>query len=171
MNHELLHKALNDRDSDVRQRALEHPRIADDHISKALDDHDLVVVRAHDHTGQEIYRATLQPHLNTKGNHAYAVDFEYGLKHPAFTAHAHDVAQRLSGSPDMNDPIHRKSDYVYNDNNQHFILHPNLTAEHLTQLENHPSKEIQGYRDWETDRKSTRLNSSHRSLSRMPSSA
>ena len=28
-----------------------------------------------------------------------------------------------------------------------------------------------GYRDWETDRKSTRLNSSHRSLSRMPSSA
>ena len=27
------------------------------------------------------------------------------------------------------------------------------------------------YCDWETDRKSTRLNSSHRSLSRMPSSA
>ena len=27
------------------------------------------------------------------------------------------------------------------------------------------------YRDWETDRKSTLLNSSHRSLSRMPSSA
>ena len=32
-----------------------------------------------------------------------------------------------------------------------------------------PNKEP--YRDWETDRKSTRLNSSHRSLSRMPSSA
>ena len=30
---------------------------------------------------------------------------------------------------------------------------------------------VQAYRDWETDRKSTRLNSSHRSLSRMPSSA
>ena len=30
---------------------------------------------------------------------------------------------------------------------------------------------IYAYRDWETDRKSTRLNSSHRSLSRMPSSA
>ena len=30
---------------------------------------------------------------------------------------------------------------------------------------------IPEYRDWETDRKSTRLNSSHRSLSRMPSSA
>ena len=32
-------------------------------------------------------------------------------------------------------------------------------------------KIVLGYRDWETDRKSTRLNSSHRSLSRMPSSA
>ena len=32
-------------------------------------------------------------------------------------------------------------------------------------------KKIEQYRDWETDRKSTRLNSSHRSLSRMPSSA
>ena len=30
---------------------------------------------------------------------------------------------------------------------------------------------VADYRDWETDRKSTRLNSSHRSLSRMPSSA
>ena len=33
------------------------------------------------------------------------------------------------------------------------------------------NKLARGYRDWETDRKSTRLNSSHRSLSRMPSSA
>ena len=30
---------------------------------------------------------------------------------------------------------------------------------------------IAGYRDWETDRKSTRLNSSHITRSRMPSSA
>ena len=29
----------------------------------------------------------------------------------------------------------------------------------------------QAYRDWETDRKSTRLNSSHSAKSRMPSSA
>ena len=29
----------------------------------------------------------------------------------------------------------------------------------------------EGYRDWETDRKSTRLNSSHSAKSRMPSSA
>ena len=30
---------------------------------------------------------------------------------------------------------------------------------------------VGGYRDWETDRKSTRLNSSHEIPSRMPSSA
>ena len=35
----------------------------------------------------------------------------------------------------------------------------------------HNSITTPAYRDWETDRKSTRLNSSHRSLSRMPSSA
>ena len=32
-------------------------------------------------------------------------------------------------------------------------------------------KELVFYRDWETDRKSTRLNSSHSAKSRMPSSA
>ena len=32
-------------------------------------------------------------------------------------------------------------------------------------------KEQKAYRDWETDRKSTRLNSSHSAKSRMPSSA
>ena len=33
------------------------------------------------------------------------------------------------------------------------------------------SVRLQAYRDWETDRKSTRLNSSHSAKSRMPSSA
>ena len=35
----------------------------------------------------------------------------------------------------------------------------------------HIKDDKDGYRDWETDRKSTRLNSSHLKLSRMPSSA
>ena len=39
----------------------------------------------------------------------------------------------------------------------------------LLELENGVIK--QTYRDWETDRKSTRLNSSHSAKSRMPSSA
>ena len=33
------------------------------------------------------------------------------------------------------------------------------------------NKRVGAYRDWETDRKSTRLNSSHSAKSRMPSSA
>ena len=37
--------------------------------------------------------------------------------------------------------------------------------------ENHPTVYSEAYRDWETDRKSTRLNSSHSAKSRMPSSA
>ena len=36
---------------------------------------------------------------------------------------------------------------------------------------NDESELFETYRDWETDRKSTRLNSSHLKLSRMPSSA
>ena len=39
------------------------------------------------------------------------------------------------------------------------------TEEALEKIESRP------YRDWETDRKSTRLNSSHSAKSRMPSSA
>ena len=35
----------------------------------------------------------------------------------------------------------------------------------------HKSESVQEYRDWETDRKSTRLKSSHSAKSRMPSSA
>ena len=35
----------------------------------------------------------------------------------------------------------------------------------------HITRELVDYRDWETDRKSTRLNSSHSGESRMPSSA
>ena len=41
----------------------------------------------------------------------------------------------------------------------------------IMQEQNRFNSEEAKYRDWETDRKSTRLNSSHRSLSRMPSSA
>ena len=48
---------------------------------------------------------------------------------------------------------------------QHFHLSLKHQSSYLLQLFE-PE-----YRDWETDRKSTRLNSSHRSLSRMPSSA
>ena len=38
-------------------------------------------------------------------------------------------------------------------------------------IPNYPDCDTAKYRDWETDRKSTRLNSSHEFVSRMPSSA
>ena len=53
------------------------------------------------------------------------------------------------------------------------VLGDKITTEgtHLTRIFEKGKEPYCLYRDWETDRKSTRLNSSHRSLSRMPSSA
>ena len=48
------------------------------------------------------------------------------------------------------------------------LQHNNKTV--INQLFN-STQEVGCYRDWETDRKSTRLNSSHSAKSRMPSSA
>ena len=44
-------------------------------------------------------------------------------------------------------------------------------SQQAQQINDVTSRHIGTYRDWETDRKSTRLNSSHLKLSRMPSSA
>ena len=46
-----------------------------------------------------------------------------------------------------------------------------ILSMYIGESEKNVRKIFDSYRDWETDRKSTRLNSSHRSLSRMPSSA
>ena len=56
----------------------------------------------------------------------------------------------------------RAYNLIYNE----WFRDQNLCVSLLTPTDDGPL-----YRDWETDRKSTRLNSSHRSLSRMPSSA
>ena len=53
-------------------------------------------------------------------------------------------------------------------------VHPNKyksVDEALLDVDEKVKSEKQLYRDWETDRKSTRLNSSHITRSRMPSSA
>lgn len=94
---------------------------------------------AKDHTGQEIYRATLQPHENTlTGHKIYALDSEYGVKHPAFTAHAHDVARRLSDNgPGTHDVLYHKHGLVYNDNGKRHILHPDCTESELLQHVDH----------------------------------
>ena len=85
----------------------------------------------------------------------------------------------------------RKEEIIYNSykslvfNMYEFIENQKLTKDEILEKANIINGEIiekalkenrkiiyiTAYRDWETDRKSTRLNSSHRSLSRMPSSA
>ena len=54
----------------------------------------------------------------------------------------------------------------YHDNLKELLEY---TTKNITKLE--PEEIKHQYRDWETDRKSTRLNSSHSAKSRMPSSA
>lgn len=88
--------------------------------------HGTVLVRVHDHTGQEIYRASLQPHHNDAGDTAYAMDAEYGVKHPSFTAHAHDVANRLSG--EYKGGLYTKHPKVYSNNKVKKIFHPQDTT-------------------------------------------
>jgi len=95
--------------------------------------HGSSVVRVHDHNGQEIYRATLHPHYNKEGHTAYAIDGEYGVKHPSFTQHAKHVADRLSGEL-KGDPIFTKEKKVYNDSGSITMIHPQTTSEHLDAL-------------------------------------
>jgi hypothetical protein len=91
-----------------------------------------VVVRIHHpETHEEIYRATLHPHYDEHGNRVYAVNSEYGIKHPSFTAHAHDVARRLSGEYkpggfDINTEVYNDKGY----GNTH-VLHPAATPEDI----------------------------------------
>ncbi len=95
--------------------------------------HGSVVVRGHDADGKEIYRATLQPHIHESGgSHMYALNSEYGIKHPSFTAHAHDVADRLSGEyKSGNFNIHPG---VYNDLGTSTQIHPGASSEDLTKM-------------------------------------
>ena len=89
-----------------------------------------VVHFVHDHNGQEIYRATLHPHYNDNDHVAYAVESEYGIKHPSFTADAHRVARELSHPTDTSG-LFEKRRGVYEDNGERYMLHPNATPEQL----------------------------------------
>ena len=65
--------------------------------------------------------------------------------------------------------------YVYTEVNRDWFCFQNFAEWALSQpdwnMKYELDKDVTGYRDWETDRKSTRLNSSHEIPSRMPSSA
>ena len=85
--------------------------------------HGTVAVFGHDENGKEIYRAALQPYRNKEKQYVYGIDAEYGLKHPAFTAHAQDVANRLSGEPSGSN-IYKIHPKVYNDSGIDKKMHP-----------------------------------------------
>lgn len=93
--------------------------------------HGTVVHFVHDHTGQEIYRATLHPHHNESGRVAYAVDAEYGIKHPSFTKSAHDTAEKLTGQL-KGSPVFEKDREVYNDSGATHMIHPSVDSEGLS---------------------------------------
>ena len=78
------------------------------------------------------------------------------------------LGRQMYGTRQEQDAAKEKSEAEYKKNVQKYLdsLH---RTEMVEQMERDKKKHV--YRDWETDRKSTRLNSSHRSLSRMPSSA
>ncbi len=92
--------------------------------------HGTVVVFGHDSDGKEIYRATLQPHHNERGQTAYAINSEAGLKHPEFVAKAHEVASKLSS--DYKPGLFKIDPNVYNNINSNFILHPKSTEENIS---------------------------------------
>jgi hypothetical protein len=93
-----------------------------------------------DHNGQEIYRATLQPHHNDEGHVAYAIDSEYGIKHPSFTEDAKRVAAKLSNA-DHTNGLFRKHGKVYHDSEDSYMLHPNVSSEQLHKYIAAPSDE------------------------------
>lgn len=94
--------------------------------------HGTVVARVRDKDNQEIYRATLQPHHNDEGHTAYSVNSEYGVKHPAFTAHAQDVAKRLSGEHKGGSAAYLINDHVYNDKIEDYMIHPKASHEDIS---------------------------------------
>lgn len=97
--------------------------------------HGTVVHFVHDQNGQEIYRATIHPHHNSDGNVAYAVDAEYGIKHPKFTQDAHAIAEKLSG--EYKPGLFTKQPMVYNDSGNRFVLHPKASHEEIDKSLHH----------------------------------
>jgi predicted secreted Zn-dependent protease len=104
----------------------------EDGVNKRYLEHEIrhgsTVVRVHDDSGKEVYRATLHPYHNDEGNTMYSVNSEYGLKHPKFTQHAHDVATRLSGEHKGGSLIYKIHPDVYDDRDIDAAIHPSRTT-------------------------------------------
>lgn len=100
--------------------------------------HGTVVHRVHDHNGQEIYRAALQPHFDHNHETIYTVSGgEYGIKHPEFRKDAHRVAIALS-SPYKGDHRYEIHPDVYHDAGP-MAFHPAMPHENIMKHLKSPS--------------------------------
>ena len=70
-----------------------------------------------------------------------------------------------------NEPIHDEAPLIYTERKDGINPDYDIRSDRFDFALDAMSKIEKSYRDWETDRKSTRLNSSHSGESRMPSSA
>ena len=107
------------------------------HYLKHEVEHGTVVSYLHDHTGKEIARATLHPHINDEGHRAYAVDSHYGIGHAGFKDHVKKVAEHLSGQHKGGSLVYTKHPDVYNDSGDEEMIHPNVDAKTLNDRYEH----------------------------------
>jgi len=126
------------------------------HYLKGEVEHGTVVSYLHDHTGKEIARATLQPHINDAGHRVYAVDSHYGIDHAGFKDHVKKVAEQLSGQHKGGSLVYTKHPDVYSDNGKETLIHPNVDAktlndryEHLRRYTADDSDQAKVYKDTE----------------------
>ena len=109
----------------------------------------------------------LQPTLNQRGHSASPAKQIY-----VGSYNAHDAGSSKLGSKTGTTPLANQTMATFESRGNNIGAGWGLMNFHtLCMLQMLFYIEYASYRDWETDRKSTRLNSSHRSLSRMPSSA
>jgi hypothetical protein len=100
-----------------------------------------VVVRYHNHDGEEIHRATLYPGKNDKGHVAYFTDIsgksQLGIQHPSFNKHTENVAKRLSGE-------HKGGSLIYDVSGVRQIhnVHLSATSEDIEKLLNHKKSDV-----------------------------
>ena len=81
----------------------------------------------------------MHPHHNDKGDVAYALDAEYGVKHPKFKADAERVARELSGK--YKPGVFTKHPKVYNDSGDNHIQHPGATPEDIMHILKHGTQD------------------------------
>ena len=105
---------------------------SENHYLKNEVKHGTVASYLKDHSGKELARATLQPHINKKGDTAYRVTSHYGIDHAGFKDHAEKLATKLSHQTGDKTEVYKIHHKVHNDSEGHggevikHILHPHL---------------------------------------------